>query len=381
MAKVSRRVPRLTALAAVVLLEAALFAAPARADVEAISLTYRADPGCPDESRFQQEVTARTARARWAAPDEAARAFVVTATAEAGTVRGTLSISNLDGSSSRREITGDTCGEVVSVLALIPALAIDPLARMATPATPGVGGATAGDATPPQAPAPAPPAPPESARKSTAAVAPPLSHPPSAPAPLPAEPSSETARAPAASGSARRVRWAIGIDSHWLAGLVPGSPFGGGAFVDVAGRARGYLVPSFRVSLVATTARVDFAQAIGAELDWFVSRLEACPIRFAWPRAGALSLCAALDAGVLRSDGTGLTNALTDVRPWLASAALGRLTWSAFANVFIEGGGGVTAQVTRYSFSFREAGVSEPPLHQIPLFAATLDVDAGYRFP
>ncbi len=104
------------------------------------------------------------------------------------------------------------------------------------------------------------------------------------------------------------------------------------------------------------------------------------PVRVASGR-GHLPGCAALDAGVLRSDGTGLTNALTDVRPWLASAALGRLTWSAFANVFIEGGGGVTAQVTRYSFSFREAGVSEPPLHQIPLFAATLDVDAGYRFP
>ena len=71
-----------------------------------------------------------------ATPGEAARAFVVTVTAETATIRGLLSITSLGGSVSRREVTGDTCSEVVSALALITALAIDPSATTA-PDPPG----------------------------------------------------------------------------------------------------------------------------------------------------------------------------------------------------------------------------------------------------
>jgi hypothetical protein len=113
--------PRL-ARAAVVVLPVLLLPVPASAQVEPIRLTYRAYASCPTEGRFVLEVTARTERGRVATPGEAARAFVVTVTRETGTIRGLLSITSLDGAVSEREVTGDTCREVVSALALITAL-------------------------------------------------------------------------------------------------------------------------------------------------------------------------------------------------------------------------------------------------------------------
>ena len=58
---------------------------------------------------------------RRAAEGDAARTFVVAVTRETRTIRGVLSIAGLDGAVSRREVTGDSCDEVVSALAFITA--------------------------------------------------------------------------------------------------------------------------------------------------------------------------------------------------------------------------------------------------------------------
>jgi hypothetical protein len=185
----------------------------------------------------------------------------------------------------------------------------------------------------------------------------------------------------AASGPPEPMRWAIGAAGHLLGGLLPTWRVGGGAFVDLSGTSTGVVVPSFRVSAFAVTSHVDFTSGVGAQLDWFVARLEGCPLRFPWQPPWSFSLCAALDTGILRSSGAGLTTHVTGVRPWLAPAALGRLTWSSPTNFFVEGGGGVSVQTTRYSFYFQHGGVSQPSFPRLPLLAATLTLDAGYRFP
>ncbi len=322
-----------------------------------------------------EEVTARTERTRLAAPNETARAFDVTVTRETDTIRGVLSITGVDGTVSKREVTGDSCGEVVSALALITALAIDPLAATRPGAPPDVsppstdGGAAPSAPAVPQALVPAAP----SSATEPARSAPSL--------PGAAEPLQAAALSPAPSRPADRMRWSIGVQSQWLAGLVPSMAFGGGVFVGAMGKPHGYLVPSFRASVLAATTLADFTPTVGAELDWFVGRFEACPIRFPWERQWALSLCAALDAGVLRSQGTGLRSNVPGAQPWLASAALARLSWFLPGSLFVEVGGGVTAQATRYSFYFTQSGLAEAPVQRIPLFAATLNMGAGYRFP
>jgi hypothetical protein len=185
-------------------------------------------------------------------------------------------------------------------------------------------------------------------------------------------------RAP--SGPAGRTRWALGGEGQSVAGLVPGWGLGGGPFLDATGPARGALVPSFRASLFALTTHAALTSAVGAQIEWFVGRVEACPLRFAWTSEFALSICGALDAGVLRSRGVGLENDSTEIRPWLAAAALARVGWSPPGAVFLEAGGGLMAPVTRYSFNFQQSDVSEVLLQRIPSLAPTLGLDAGYRF-
>ncbi len=344
----STRRPR--AFAAIVQLSLAFVAAPAAADVEGIRLTYGADAGCPDASRFVQAVAARTDRIRRAADGEEARAFVVEITREASGVRGTLSIKGLDGLVSRREITGESCEEVVSALALVTALAIDPLASTGPEPSVAAGSSSSG------------------AAQDVSPALPPLN-------------ATESASPPAHSVPANGVRWALGAEAQSAVGLVPGWGGGGGGFVDVTGSPSGHLIPSLRVSVFAMTTRVAFAGAVGARLEWFVARIEACPLRFAWTSNLGLSVCGALDAGALRSTGIGLKIDGTEIRPWLAPAALGRVGWSPGGAFFVEGGGGLTAPATRYSFYVEQSGRAQPPLQRIRPLAPVLEVDAGYRFP
>jgi hypothetical protein len=372
------RRPRTIATGVLVLL--AFLAVPARADVEGIRLAYSAYAGCPDEDRFLQGVTARTEKIRRAAEGAAARTFVVAVTRETRTIRGVLSITGLDGAVSRREVTGDSCDEVVSALALITALAVDPLAatapELAPPVTePPSSPAAGGPSTNPPADAAVPTGPPVDR------VAPSAPHPSVSPEPRSADRLPAAASAPATPGPTHRVRWAVGVQWDALGGLVPGWGIGGGAFVDATGPARGPLVPSFRASVSALSTRVAFAGAVGAELEWFVATLETCPLRLAATSEMGVSLCAALDAGALRSTGSGLQTNGTEVRPWVAPAALGRVAWSPRGPFFFEGEGGLMAPLTRYSFYVQQSGMSDPPLHRIPFAAATFHVNAGYRFP
>jgi hypothetical protein len=366
--------------AAVVQLTLVLVAGRARADVEGIRLSYSAYAGCQDESRFLQGVTARTERIRRAAEGEPSRAFAVAVTREPSTVRGVLLITGLDGTVSRREVTGDSCEEVTSALALITALAVDPLAATAPvppPAAPGPSSSGAAGDAGPASPLPDASRPPSATIDRVA----PTAQPPRSRQEPHAAPSPEAAPARAPSGPAPRTRWAIGGEGQSVAGLVPGWGLGGGAFVDATGPARGDLVPSFRASLFALATRAVLSGTVGAQLEWFVGRMEVCPLRFAWNSDWALSMCAALDVGILRSTGVGLGTNGTEVRPWLATAALGRVAWSPPGAFFVEAGGGLMAPVTRYFFYFQHSGVSEAPLHRIPVAAPTLGLAAGYRLP
>jgi hypothetical protein len=375
-----RSTRRQRAIAGIVQLSLACVVAPAGADVEGVRLTYSADTDCPDEGRFSQAVTARTDRMRRAAEGEPARAFVVNITRDTTAIRGALSITGLDGSVSKREVTGESCNEVVSALALITALAIDPQASIAPEPLPPVAAPSSSGAIPGVAPAlssdaPPPPGP------SIALVAPTAQPSPSAREPRAPDPSAESPSTRPLSASAHELRWAVGVQGESLAGLVHAWGIGGGGFVDVTGKAHGLLIPSLRASFFAVMTRVAFGGGVGAELESYVARMEVCPVRFAGSLHLALSLCAALDVGLLRSTGVGLQNDGTQIRPWLAPVVLGRVGWSPADAFFLEAGGGATVPVTRYSFYFDQAGPSEAPLERILPVAATLEVDAGYRLP
>src|SRR5438105_3354701 len=101
-----------TALAALILAPAA-----ARADdVEPIRIAFEAPSGCSSEASFLDEVRARTAKARLAAPGEKARSFTVQVKREGRRVRGRLTLEEAGGAPAVRDVRGDRCDEIVSAL-------------------------------------------------------------------------------------------------------------------------------------------------------------------------------------------------------------------------------------------------------------------------
>src|ERR1700753_813809 len=91
-----------------------------------IRVDYTAPEGCPTAQDFLGEVAARTSLARLAAPEERATALTLTIREVEGGNKGTLRFAPPEGAASSRDVSAADCGQVVSALALMTALAIDP---------------------------------------------------------------------------------------------------------------------------------------------------------------------------------------------------------------------------------------------------------------
>jgi hypothetical protein len=126
-------------------------ASPARADKEAIALEYEAMAGCPDRVKFVEQVHALTSKAEIVSDESAAhRKFEIRVSRFANAVHGELTIDDHVGRTAR-SVSGASCDEVISALALATAIAVDPDALGAEPA------ASASAAVPTASPAPKPP--------------------------------------------------------------------------------------------------------------------------------------------------------------------------------------------------------------------------------
>src|ERR1700760_4529038 len=108
----------------------------AEADAEPIHIDYTAPESCPAKAELVRGVLGRTNRAHEAGDEKPTRTFVVTLTPGPTETRGELVMRGADGAEAERELTGDTCAEVVDALALIAALAIDPHASATVTAPP-----------------------------------------------------------------------------------------------------------------------------------------------------------------------------------------------------------------------------------------------------
>src|SRR5262249_22451560 len=142
-------------------------AAPGAASepVRAIRVAYEAVDGCPASDAFVGEIRARTPLVRIAQGAETAVEIAVRVAREEGGARGRLELRMPDGEPSARGLVGATCEQVVSGLALIAAVALDPNASVAAlvspapepvPAPPGAV-PTRAQEPPPDRPAPVPP--------------------------------------------------------------------------------------------------------------------------------------------------------------------------------------------------------------------------------
>jgi hypothetical protein len=100
--------------------------------VEQLKVVYRAPAGCPPQEAFVAEVASRTSKAKLGddlGATARSRTIDVRIAARGGQYFGRVSLLDIGNKGKPRELVGRTCTEVVSALALVTALAIDPRAN------------------------------------------------------------------------------------------------------------------------------------------------------------------------------------------------------------------------------------------------------------
>lgn len=346
-------------------LAALLVATNARADgTEPIRIQVSAPDGCPGADAFTAEVGARTARARVAAPGEAARSFTVTIVLAGKKAHGTLVIEDPQGAGGHREVSGESCAEVASALALVTALAIDPRASTAArvPIRP----------PPPPPPPPLPPAP----------RTPPAPRAPEPPPPWTALPwwGPVGPPLPAFPMNPSTARWRLatalraGATSAIAPGLVP--TFSGA--IEIA-RLDGVLSPALRLSYLQADS--GYAPVGGgpqrARFTLVAGRVEICPIRLAIFGAISAAPCALFEAGALAAVGLSPFAPTAASRPWAAPGLLGRVQIDVFGDAMVEIDGGALFPVVRDTFYFAPSLTA----HEVPSAGGFVGGGVGVHFP
>jgi hypothetical protein len=305
------RLSGLGAIAATTLLlaHAAGQAAPSPVPVQ---IDYRAGAGCPPESGFVDQLTSRSRRIR--PGTEPGTLLTLKLGKGRRGARGDLVIHYPDGSEARRDVDGETCDAVVSALALMTVLALDPGA-VSNPVP---------SAEPPAASSSAPPAPQPSEDRAS----------PETPIDL-------------------RTGWhvALGATAEGAGGMGPALIPDFAAFVEMT---------SAHASVWSPTLRGSFQYATGANQNvaggqMSVSRaafaLDVCPLRWT-PGPFRLLPCLLAEGGALTASGVDVQPERTDTRPWVTVGALGRIRYVPSGPFFVELDGGVRFPLVRDQFFF-----------------------------
>jgi hypothetical protein len=325
------------------LLAAARFASAER---ERVVLRFHADSGCPSEEAFRDEVLSRTREIRFesALPR---RELEVSAGIVVSGAWGELRFHRPGEEGTSRSIEGKTCAEVLSGLALITVLAIDPNAAAALAPEP----ARATPAPPPSFDAPTP-AQPARADRSPAPMAPALS---------------------------------LGFD-----GIVTGEAFTPQSptlTVDIAVAVQLTLQPDIRPSIrpavrlggrLGTSLKVERGPG-QAQFRTSTLSLEASPARL---RLGPIEASgwAGFEWGQLIADGVS-TRALAKQGqvsvPWLALLETARFAVELGAGFHAELEIGLVEPLRRDRFFFDQPSTL---VHAVPAVGALAGLGVGYRF-
>ena len=328
------------------------FAQPALAAKpgQAFRLEYWADGHCPDAVEFARQIQTRAPRLRPAEDDEPALGFYVELAEHAGSATGRLTARSPDGREVVREVRGPTCEDVSTALALIAALAADPI-QSAEPVAP---------------PAPIAPVAPMSggARRVVAAARAPQHEP-------------EPPYQPPAPDPQQRWTYGVGGGLAFESSIAP-SP-GSGLSIGFDAEAPGGSPIRPLLSLSAVRAAAGNTETAGgtASFTWVAFALSGCPAR--WPEETPLFFrpCAFLDAGVLGGDMSLNAESRSQSKTWLASGAFGRIEALVAEVVSFQLDGGVTVPLLHPVFrvdNFR------PVSFQVPNAGILGRIGLSYRF-
>jgi hypothetical protein len=302
---------------------------------------FDAPAGCSSADAFYAGVMARSDRARRAGAGEEGVRLGVRITRAGGKVHGELRVLDGRADLETRKVEGSRCDEVVEVLSLTAALAIDPGARVASvpaaaaPASVSASPApTAGAAAPSPTPAPRPapepvPPPPEAPPAASAAVA---------AAAEASAPGVTTARAPYA--------FTIGVGARTTETVSPS--FGGAVSVRLERTAPSGRGPSLALAGSYVSNEL-FSPAAELASTYAAAELLACP---GWSAGTAVVVepCAEAVGGWLTATDRAVTNPRAVGRTWGSLGALVRAALRVGAGFALELEGGLTVPVVERRF-------------------------------
>lgn len=294
---------------------------------------------------FEARVRERSGALELAPDGELARLFTVTLTDEAGRTLGRLEFTDDDGLRVSRTVTGATCDEVVSSLALVTALALD--ARQ-----------------PPdrrELPRPADSSPPHDQHTPAPAAAP-------------------AARFAPVAHYEQHAFGTSGVGGGYVGWAGPSGALSLDVFFGWSFAERG---PSLRLSAWHWRATTSSGGREAAFLGWG-GRIEGCPLRLA-RGATFFEPCLASNLGLFRGEGRDGADVVHPERAdvfWRDVLLTGRVG-TAFGRVVLEAQAELEFPLLRQDFGFTAANGAPAGtvIFSIPAVSGGAEIHAGLRFP
>jgi hypothetical protein len=347
----ARRESEPTERAALVLSAILALGGVASAEPESVRIDYTAPAGCPDSTAFLRSLRERTTRFQEGAQDEPVRRFLVRVRAVASSFSGGLEIRSADGRTAVRTVDAAFCDEVVSALALITALAIDPNALTGSPT-----GAMRDQAEPTPGSAAAP-----ERRRSPASAALAVPVPPAA-----------------ASEPSQPWRWSAGLLGHTTFRVSPSLGYGGDIFVDAEAPASSRLGPAVRMGIFLNRSDVDLPSGAAASFQWVAVEVEGCPLRWGGMRF-AIQPCLAFRLGVIHGEGRNISRPKETVSLWSDAGPVLRLRVAVTERLLLEAQGGLMLPLHRPTFDIVDMG-SSTTAYSVPRLGGSAGIGVAYRF-
>jgi len=328
-----------------------------------IRLDYVAPGSCPDRGAFASQLATRTRRLQIVSGDTRAQVLTVRVGPRGTRFVGHLTIGDSGGGASERDVEGRSCAEVVTALALIGALVLDPSSNedakddakdhagddpkdQAVNGTSGKPGGENGS---------------DPARAGTK---------PEDSSPKGNEAKGDKAKGNEAKGNEDRNhedkgredegdhakdagRWQLsfGAQGEIAFGIAPKILGSVPVFVELARRSEQRIVsPSARLRFERSGTDADATAQGSAHFTWTEASLDVCPIAL-WPtHRWRVQPCLRGEVGVV--DGTGVGTPLSNekTRPWLDFAAVAGSRWEIVGPLFVEIEAALVVPVVRDRF-------------------------------
>ena len=308
-------------------------------DVVAVQFDYEARPGCPDADAFVREVLARAPRARVANAAERARTLVARIRTSGRELEGALVVRDVDGATTERTVHAQSCGELVTALAVIAAIVIDPITAKS-------GELDAADAGPPPA-APVVPSP----------------EPPVTPPPV-SVPEGTTA-----------WTFSAGAGGGLVGGASPTVLLSVPVFLEASRQVSGVVEPAARLRFERTSLGSTTGSAGGASFVLTSGAADVCPIALR-ARSFRIQPCARAELGALTARGRGVEPTRSDTRPWFALGPVARARLEIAGPVFAELEAALLASFIRDRFYVEPATL----IYRPPALGGTTAFAVGVAF-